>query len=59
MNERSPKPRVCIQHNTRRRGSGGCRVEVDAVVKSEVSPVFLFYDLFAQVAAGAMRLSCC
>ena len=42
MDERLPKPCVCIQHNTRRGGSGGCRVEVNAVVKSEVSPVFLF-----------------
>lgn len=57
VNERSPKPRVCILYDTRTRGS--CRVEVDAVVESEVSPVFLLYGLFAQVAAGAMRLSGC
>lgn len=48
---------VCTRYNTRGGGSGGCRVEVGAVVKSEVSPVF--DDLFAQIAAGAMRLPGC
>lgn len=33
VKERSPKPFVCLQYNMRRGGSGGCRVEVDAVVK--------------------------